>query len=44
VFDNVVLKSDLATGVVAPSKKQKKDDWREGMNEEEQTEGTSEVA
>jgi hypothetical protein len=35
---------ELATNVVATSKKEKKDDWREGMNEEEQTERPSEVA
>jgi hypothetical protein len=43
VFDNLVL-SELPTGVVASLKEQKKDDWREGMNEEEQTEQSSEVA
>jgi hypothetical protein len=45
VFDNVVLKSEnLGTALSSPQKKQKKDDWREGVNEEEQTQQPSEVA
>jgi hypothetical protein len=42
VFDNVVLKTELPTSVVASSKDRKI--RREGINEEEQAERSSKVA